>query len=770
LLSQAQFSPDGRQVLIACADGQVRRWDTENKLRLPPLLGHTGEVQVATFSRDGRFILSASADETARLWDAVTGQQLFVLAHPNTVYGAQFNAAGDLVVTACGDGIARLWNVATGQMTDALLKCQGAALFDAAFSRDGRHLVIATAGDESMGQVWDLATRQPLGPPLKHDSWVYQARFSPDGRLVVTASFDTTARVWEVGTGRLVRTFKHRLPVKCAQFSPDGRYVLTASWDFVAQLWDVAKGEAVGPPLKHSSYLAHAAFSPDGRRVVTASVRGVTTLWDLAPNNWQAAAASSVLNRFGPEFTGGSASARETSAPPTSAESLPLNGASEALFQVKPNRAGDRLLVLSSRSPSTGTVQTVGQLWDALNWRSLASAFACSERMTNALLSENGQRLLEIVGQEVEVWDTVKGRALFSLPHTNPVSGGAFDVAARRILTWCGRDAQIWDASAGQARLHFPHVRSVKHAAFSPDGQQVVTTSGTNAHLWNALTGQPVHSLAHVTDVSHAAFSPDGRRLVTCCKDGTPAECAAYIWDVSTGRRIGEPLRHRDGVNFAIFSLDGQRLLTTSEDSTAQVWDAATGRPLTQPLVHGKTLNQACFSANGRWVATGSWDQTARIWDAETGEPLSPPLRHPWYVHFLQFTADGQRLVARRLLGDSRIWDLPRHPHAVEDLVLLSQLLSGHQIDTDGGALPLTRDALENIWRTLRARQPADVSVTSAETLAWHEHELERSEKARQWFAARFHLDWLLARQPNDALLLQRRARAEAQLGRPGAS
>jgi WD40 repeat protein len=345
---------------------------------------------------------------------------------------------------------------------------------------------------------------------------------------------------------------------------------------------------------------------------------------------------------------------------------------------------------------------------------------------------------------------------MFTLPHAQPVSEVAFDLATCRILTCSRSNAYVWNAATAQALSGLHHTRTVKHAEFSPDGTQVLSASGENAQLWEAGTGRLLRTLTNEIKLSYAAFSPDGRRVVTCCEDPTPAECAAYVWDVATARRIGEPLRHRDGVNFAIFSPDSSRIVTISQDSSAQVWDAATGRPF-QPLLHSQAPNQACFSANGRWVAT-SWEKAARIWDAQTGEPLTPPLRHENPVHYVQFTSDGQRLLTRRQLGDSRIWNLPRHTYSAEDLVLLSQLLSGHQIYPDVGALPLTHAALENVWRKIRGEHPEAVSVTSAEILAWHEQELARSEKANQWFAAGFHLDWLLGQKPNDPLLLQHRA------------
>ena len=98
------------------------------------------------------------------------------------------------------------------------------------------------------------------------------AAFSPDGTLIVTASADKTARVWDAASRRTVVTLAgHQGPVNSSVFSPDGTYIVTASDDKTARVWEADSGRAVVTLVGHDGEVKSAAFSGDGGQVVTAS-------------------------------------------------------------------------------------------------------------------------------------------------------------------------------------------------------------------------------------------------------------------------------------------------------------------------------------------------------------------------------------------------------------------------------------------------------------------------------------------------------------------
>jgi hypothetical protein len=139
-----------------------------------------------------------------------------------------------------------------------------------------------------LDRAWrDLRERLVLHPTRVVNRQIYgtlvTAALSPDGKRILTASRDYTARLWDAETGKQIGEplAGHRDTVSSAAFSPDGKRIVTASYDNTARLWDAETGKPIGEPLKgHTGPVLSAAFSPDGKRIVTAGRDGTARLWD----------------------------------------------------------------------------------------------------------------------------------------------------------------------------------------------------------------------------------------------------------------------------------------------------------------------------------------------------------------------------------------------------------------------------------------------------------------------------------------------------------
>lgn len=121
--------------------------------------------------------------------------------------------------------------------------------------------------------------------------------------MLITASADGTARLWDVTTSQELRRFSgHTDAVYSAAFSPNGKQVVTGSADGTARLWDIARGQELRQFQGHTNAVNSAAFSPDGKTIVTASADGTARLW-VADIRDLLAQAASLIQRDPPVFT-----------------------------------------------------------------------------------------------------------------------------------------------------------------------------------------------------------------------------------------------------------------------------------------------------------------------------------------------------------------------------------------------------------------------------------------------------------------------------------
>jgi len=218
--------------------------------------------------------LTASADSTARMWLLQGGQEELVMQPAGPVLLTTLSPDRTLLLTmACG-GEGELWCTETGSQ---LCQLDGLAL-TGEFSPDGRHIVGAS-GDET-ARIWCARTGSCVRDLMGHEDDVKSAAWSPDGRLIVTASSDSSARLWDAETGECLRVLAgHSDIVKSAVFSSDGSMVITASMDCTACVWAVPSGERTRVLRGHKKALSTTRFAPGGGHWLTASFDGTVRLW-----------------------------------------------------------------------------------------------------------------------------------------------------------------------------------------------------------------------------------------------------------------------------------------------------------------------------------------------------------------------------------------------------------------------------------------------------------------------------------------------------------
>ncbi|HEX4588815.1 MAG TPA: WD40 repeat domain-containing protein, partial [Gemmataceae bacterium] len=154
------------------------------------------------------------------------------------------------------------------------------AIEKVAFTPDGKRLV--TASKDKTVRVWDIATGRELRTLIGHTGIVRGLTVLPDNRRAATAGWDGTVRLWDLDTGEELRQYPgHKGQVWWVECDAAGRRLLTAGQDGTIRLWDVNAGTAIKVMGKHFGTATAAVFLADGKRAVSAGEDGNVFLWDL---------------------------------------------------------------------------------------------------------------------------------------------------------------------------------------------------------------------------------------------------------------------------------------------------------------------------------------------------------------------------------------------------------------------------------------------------------------------------------------------------------
>ena len=574
------FSPDGRTLIsMSTIDDRqhVLMWDMTHYTLIKQLLT-CNSVESLDLSPDGKILTTSEG----LLWDLSTGQQIASLEGAKSIMA--FSPDGRILASG-GERAIILWDVATRQPIGPPLEGHSLWDYNMSFSPDGK--ILASASRKSV-ELWDVANHQMLAPPLEgHQSDVYSVAFHPNGSMLASGSFDGTIILWDIATlqplaqlsreieqepqdSEYATTISWRLKNTGLAFSPDGK-ILASTFERDVLLWDVTTYQPLGEPLRgHSYQVENIAFSPDGKMLAS---RG----WDNKIILWNLDDARSLGNVFHPEAKG-------------------------VHFTFSP----DNTMIAFSKDAKVS-------VWDV----------------------RSKQALYNYVLEEQDKQSQVLDLAFSSDSKHLAVSHKTVPLILVDLTTHQHREENLPD-----------NIKDVGELAFRPNSTTLaLVNKNGNILLWDIQTAQTLSTLSTGSSsvLYDLAFHPDGNLLVASDSKGI-----ITLWDVTEQNPSGESFNVIDrGWVGLSFHPDGDYLLVTGHESYV-LWHVTT-RQTIKNFSTGSSAGYpilATFSPDGHFLLWGTIGrEEIHIMDAEGRQTLGSPLQGPKGFD-LSFSPDGKILAS----------------------------------------------------------------------------------------------------------------------------
>ncbi|MHC4257792.1 MAG: protein kinase domain-containing protein [Planctomycetota bacterium] len=454
--------------------------------------------------------------------------------------------------------------------------------------------------------LWHISDRSQM--TLKgHSSEIARVSFGPNGKRILSGSYDGTVKIWDAVTGAELLS----LPAAIAgnesvSLSPDGKRLISVSMDDykTLKIWDSSTGEELMSMHGNESPVYSVNFSPDGKRIVSGDNKGMIKVWDAV----------------------------------TGEELMTLSGHADSPWGIKFGPGGKR--IVSAASGDEGMIK----VWDAETGEELMTLGEHKAWIFSLAFSPDGNKIASASGDKsVKIWNAETGAELKSIQEDDDAYSVAFSPDGEYIAIG-SRDRKNWgkvlDAESGDVIMKlYGHDDLCESVAFSPDGRQIVSGSWDGTiKVWDILKSADTMTLGETGGLWSTAYSPDGKRIASGGADNT-----IKLWDAVSGAEMMTLIGHEWPIDFVIYSPDGKRIASGGRDNTIRLWDASTGDELFTLRGHGyrAPVTALAFSPDGKWIASGGADKMIRIRDVYTGSEVMT-IHEDDYVSSAVFSPDGK--------------------------------------------------------------------------------------------------------------------------------
>ncbi len=453
-----------------------------------------------------------------------------------------------------------------------------------------------------------------------HDDKVKSVSFSPDGKIIASASADNTIKLWNAKNGTLWRSLiGHTNSVWSVSFSPNGKIIASTASDGMIKIWNV-DGSLIKTIKGHNSILLDVSFSFDGTILAVAAANGKVGLFDLDNGN---------LIKI-------------------------IDAHREPIWSIDFSPDGKIL--------ATASLDYTLKLWNISNGSLIKTFTGHTNKLAGVSFSPNGKILATAsFDNTIKLWNVSDGSLIHTfVGHTAPVHSVTFSPNGRKIASASeDRTIKLWDIkqTAIQPQTFKGHSGHVMDVNFSPDGKTLATSgSDSTIRLWNIYGIEPQILENHNAEVWDVSFSPNGKTLASASADKT-----IKLWNLE--KSLLQTIHNNEQVRSISFSPNGKTLAFSSDDGLIKLWHFDNSNFLQTFNYHGDRLSRVSFSPDGKILASTGDDEIVKLWNLSDGRVLQLQSDDDIFAAAgrwtsISFSPDGKMLASISDEPAIKIWNV----------------------------------------------------------------------------------------------------------------
>ncbi|MEJ7647247.1 MAG: caspase family protein [Chryseolinea sp.] len=528
-----------------------------------------------------------------------------------------------------------------------------------------------------------------------HELAVVAVAVSPDSNYVATGSKDKSLKLWELSTGREVRSFLgHEASVTSAAFTSDRKYLISGSNDKSVRMWQVKDGKEVFA-IKTNDIITDIAVDPKSNFFVVAGYGNSgygdsATVYDLRSGK--------MLTRLAASADKGLGSGVDVSVSPNGRWLiLGEDDRTANLFQTSDWKRVHTFKLADGSCGGCGTrgefspnsqylylVTNNGPLvkYELSNFALVQSISSTTEDLKGLAISPDGDKIARATEKEITIW-SVSGADSVSIPaeEKSEFHEIAFSLDGKELIIGSDNNTAIrWDVGARVVKIPLTgflnerdkggldydpnfywqsaiakYIRFKNNLIIAPDGKSLIKGKfGTKVKRWDIATGKTIMDyVGHKRAVLCYDLSKDGKRMLTGGGDGK-----IMIWDFQTGDSITVINSYREPIFDIHFSSDESSVISSSWDGSMKMHDVATGKMVTYMEFEKGAAYSILPTSGDLYFYAARLDNSLQLWEVDTKKEVRNFVGHSDIVSAIHVTRDEKLLLSASWDGSVRLWDV----------------------------------------------------------------------------------------------------------------